>query len=206
MPVAKKSKEIKESEKVLVAEVQETVSTPTPLKVEEVVVEKKEKKVLKKTQTKESESEETAKVPKVVKKTKKILAIVDEPEEPEEPVPVIQSVKIDPFPESGPNVLISLPDFVTILMSHYIPHHKYVGLQVIENDVVVPMFFTVLEDWSADKKLKCQVVKHQNTTDSESRIHCTPLWDDPWIVTDFYSDFIWNCMPFDGSRDYVYDP
>ena len=110
------------------------------------------------------------------------------------------------FPVEGPNILINIPETLSILMSFFIVNHKYVGLQIIENKIVKPLFFIVLENWSEDNKLKVQLVKHKNEKDSEEKTHVKPLWKELWIEKELGTDVIWNCIPFDETRDYYYFP
>jgi len=158
-------------------------------------------------------------------RVKKTVPLVEEPNLQKEPVPLVEvkqkkikkklllsetkkeSMHFDfEFPVEGPNILIHLPETLSILMSFFIVNHKYVGLQILENNLVKPFFFVVLESWSDKNKLKCQLFKHSSEKDEEGNIHVIPLWEELWVQKDLETDVIWNCIPFDETRDYHYFP
>lgn len=110
----------------------------------------------------------------------------------------------DEFPENGPSLVTSIPDFLSILLSFFIVGHRYVALQELDNGTIVPSFFTLLEKVEDACEMVCQFVKHQNTRDEQGQIHVQPLWDEPWSKKTIGNNVVWNCIPFDENRDYHY--
>jgi hypothetical protein len=77
-------------------------------------------------------------------------------------------------------------------------------LQELDDGVIVPCFFILLNKEERDAEMECLFVKHQNTRDEEEKIHVQPLWDEPWCKNTIGNNVIWNCIPFDENRDYHY--
>jgi hypothetical protein len=105
-----------------------------------------------------------------------------------------------------PTLVTNLPEFIPILMSFFVKNHKYVGLQETLEGNTIPLFFFVTDEWSSTNELPCTFVNHIETTDDKGFKHVTPNWDDIWTHGDINTNVIWNCMPFDETRDYFYTP
>jgi len=103
-----------------------------------------------------------------------------------------------------PTLVTNLPEFIPILMSFFVKNHKYVGLQETPEGNTIPLFFFVTDEWSSTNELPCTFVNHIETTDDKGFKHVTPNWDDIWTHGDINTNVIWNCMPFDETRDYFY--
>jgi len=108
------------------------------------------------------------------------------------------------FPENGPKLVTSIPEFLSILLSFFVVGHKYVALQELENGVIVPSFFILLGKQERETELECQFVKHKNREDEQRQIHVEPVWEELWIKKTILSNVVWNCIPFDENRDYYY--
>ena len=108
------------------------------------------------------------------------------------------------FPEEGPNLVSSLPDFLSVLLSFFIEGHKYVALQELEEEVIVPVFFILKKRNKEGGEMEGEFVKHKNTLDDEGKIHVEPLWQEKWLDKKIENNVVWNCMPFDENRDYYY--
>jgi len=97
-----------------------------------------------------------------------------------------------------------VPEFLSILTSFFLVNHKYVALQEIEGGTIIPAFFVVLEEWN-EKSMKCQFYKHTITEkDAKGYEHVKPDWDQPTVQMNIDASTIWNCLPFDETRDYFY--
>jgi len=143
---------------------------------------------------------ETEKKVKKVKKVKK-----QETNEVKEETNKEKEVKhLYEFPEEGPNLVSSLPDFLSILLSFFIEGHKYVALQELEEGVIVPAFFLLKKRNKEGGEMEGEFVKHKNTVDEQGRIHVEPLWEEKWLDKKIENNVVWNCMPFDENRDYYY--
>ena len=169
------------------------------------------KKVVKKKEEPPKEEEE----PKIIKKkvVKKVVKKEDpkeeeEPPKEEEEEPKIIKTKIHKKAEekaiASPTLITNIPEFIHILMSFFIPGHKYVGLQETPEGDTAPLFFYVIDGWTANNELPCVFVRHTETTDEKGFRHVTPNWDDKWTEGNITTNVIWNCMPFDETRDYFY--
>lgn len=109
---------------------------------------------------------------------------------------------INEFPLEGPE-LISL-DFDRLLKLYYVKDHKYIGLRTINNETH-PVFFTLLSsDWNENNEIPCQFVKHTTWEDDSGDYHVEPEWNELWKIGLLDKKFIYNCIPFDESRDYYY--
>jgi hypothetical protein len=108
------------------------------------------------------------------------------------------------FPVNGPE-LVCL-DVDRLLTLYYIKDHKYIGLQTIE-DETHPVFFILLSsDWNENNEIPCQFFKHKTSIDNSGMYHSIPEWDKEWKIGMLHKKFIYNCIPFDESRDYFYSP
>jgi hypothetical protein len=146
---------------------------------------------------------EIKKVKRVKKKKDENVQLVEKTTE-KKALPEENQTILNEFPENGPNLVTSIPEFLSILLSFFIVGHKYVALQELENGVIVPSFFILLGKEERESELECQFVKHKNTRDEDGQIHVQPLWGESWIKKTIRSNVVWNCIPFDENRDYHY--
>ena len=93
-------------------------------------------------------------------------------------------------------------DMIHILKTFFIVNHKYVCLHL--NNSTHPVFFIVLNTWNNDDSINIRCVKHLCYLENEDYILVKPLWNTVWMETSLKEDCIFNCMPFDESREYKY--
>ena len=125
---------------------------------------------------------------------------------PEAPVLSLPEAPVLSLPEAPVLSLLAfhLPladHFAHLLRSFFIAGHRYVGLND-SGDAITPAFFRVVSA-SADEIL-CQFVRHASTVDADGVTHVAPQWDNLWTVAALPEMPMYNCMPFDETRDYHY--
>jgi archaellum component FlaD/FlaE len=165
------------------------------VKPEKKVITKKEKKDKKEDEKKEEDKKKEDEKKEEDKKKEDKKKEEDKKKDKKEIVN-IQPLKLASF----------IPDFLSILTSFFLVNHKYVALQEIEGGKVIPTFFIVLEKWdTTENVLQCQFYKHTTSEkNEEGAIHVKPLWDEPLVKQAVTVSTIWNCLPFDETRDYNY--
>jgi len=105
-----------------------------------------------------------------------------------------------PFPDGIPEP----NDFHTILRSFFIYQHRYVGLKMVTPERIEPVFLVIADPYWTDQGIPCYFVRHTTTVDAQGETHVVPVWEDvisQGMVTDAS---MYNCMPFDESRNYHY--
>ena len=94
-------------------------------------------------------------------------------------------------------------EVTTIVQSFFIENHLYVGLEHVDS-YVHPVFFKALSSVWENNLLPIQFFKHVKTEIEDGLFHVVPQWDQPTCIGSLTHLAIFNCMPFEETREYRY--
>ena len=107
-----------------------------------------------------------------------------------------------------PNGVPEPKDFHTILRSFFVYQHRYVALSErrnknkVDENMVEPVFLVISDPHWTDEGIPCYFVRHTSTVDAQGETHVVPVWEDVESQGMVTEAAIYNCMPFDETRDY----